>query len=131
MSSNGTAPTASSVGTPANTSPAQPLYARQSCACRAGSSDAKQAWSANVGKITSALTPSRIWSRTRDSTSYPPTTAVSSWSAVISLRGSRPSACSDRQPSLVSMRGTRSRYSASTRSAYSSIGSVTCESVEM
>ena len=31
----------------------------------------------------------------------------------------------------VSMRGTRSRYSASTRSAYSSIGSVTCESVEM
>ena len=36
-----------------------------------------------------------------------------------------------RQSPMVSIRGTRSRNSASTRSANSSIGSVTCESVEM
>src|SRR5262245_33072912 len=54
-----------------------------------------------------------------------------SWSAVMSLRGSRPSAWNVRHPSCSTMRGARSRYSTSTRSAYSSIGSVTCESVEM
>ena len=36
-----------------------------------------------------------------------------------------------RQPSSVAMRGTRSWNSLGTRSSYSSIGSVTCESVEM